>query len=83
MRAIFAVATCLPLPPTRRPSPLSLLHAMLPSPLSRDAGMWGSAAHGLEPPLNLTNVPLHIVKTSNATHAHYGEMSGGQPWVVV
>jgi len=45
--------------------------------------MWGSADNGLEPPLDLTDVPLHVVKTSNATHGHYGEMSGGQPWVIV
>ena len=43
--------------------------------------MWGSAEFGLEQPLNLTDVPLHMVKTSNATWGHYGEMAGGQPWV--
>ena len=42
----------------------------------------GASEHGLEPPPDLTDVPLHIVKTSNATFAHYGEMSGGQPWIV-
>ncbi len=44
--------------------------------------LWGASEHGLEPPPDLTDVPLHIVKTSNATFAHYGEMSGGQPWIV-
>ena len=44
---------------------------------------WGSAAYGLEAPRNLTDVPLHIVKISNATYGHYGEMAGGQPWVVM
>jgi len=32
--------------------------------------------------LDLDGIPLHIVKTSNATEGHYGEMSGGQPWVI-
>ena len=43
---------------------------------------WGDAAYGLAPPPNLDGVPLHIVKTANATGGHYGEMAGGQPWVV-
>ena len=42
---------------------------------------WGDASFGLEAPVNLTGIPLHMVKTSNATYAHYGEMAGGQPWV--
>ena len=42
---------------------------------------WGAAEYGLEPPPDLTGVPLHMVKTSNATWGHYGEMAGGQPWV--
>ena len=28
---------------------------------------WGSSEEGLEAPLNLTGVPLHMVKTANAT----------------
>ena len=43
--------------------------------------LWGSDEYGLEAPVDLTGVPLHVVKTSNATWGHYGEMSGGQPWV--
>ncbi len=43
--------------------------------------LWGPAEFGLEPPPDLTGVPLHMVKTCNATWAHYGEMAGGQPWV--
>jgi hypothetical protein len=43
--------------------------------------LWGSAEFGLEAPWNLTGVPLHMVKTANATWPHYGEMAGGQPWV--
>jgi hypothetical protein len=43
---------------------------------------WGDAQFGLEPPVNLTGVPLHMVKRSNATFGHYGEMAGGQPWVL-
>lgn len=42
---------------------------------------WGGEEFGLEPPINLEGVPLHMIKTSNATYGHYGEMSGGQPWV--
>jgi hypothetical protein len=44
---------------------------------------WGGSEYGLEAPLDLDGVPLHVVKTSNATEGHYGEMSGGQPWVIV
>lgn len=42
--------------------------------------VWGSPKDGLEVPLNLTGVPLHMVKRSNATYGHYGEMAGGQPF---
>ena len=42
---------------------------------------WGDAEFGLEPPPDVDGVPLHIVKTANATWGHYGEMAGGQPWV--
>lgn len=42
---------------------------------------WGGAEWGLEPPQQLDGVPLHIVKTCNATLGHYGEMAGGQLWV--
>jgi len=42
---------------------------------------WGAAEFGLESPPDLTGVPLHMVKTSNATWGHYGEMAGGQPFV--
>lgn len=45
--------------------------------------LWGSEEYGLEAPLDLDGVPLHIVKKANATEAHYGEMSGGQPWVII
>lgn len=45
--------------------------------------LWGAAEYGLEAPLNLTGVPLHVIKTANATNGHYGEMSGGQPWVII
>lgn len=45
--------------------------------------LWGHSEHGLEAPIDLEGVPLHVVKTSNATDGHYGEMSGGQPWVLV
>ena len=35
--------------------------------------VWGGAEFGLEAPPNLTGVPLHMVKTANATWPHYGE----------
>ena len=47
-----------------------------------ERGSYGGAEYGLEPPVNLGGVPLHVVKTCNATHAHYGEIAGGQPWVL-
>ena len=40
--------------------------------------LWGSPEHGLVPPVNTSKVPLFILKTANATNAHYGEMAGGQ-----
>merc|ERR1711957_126888 len=43
---------------------------------------WGSSEYGLEAPIDLDQVPLHVVKTANATEGHYGEMSGGQSWVL-
>ena len=43
--------------------------------------MWGSSEFGLEAPVDLDGLPLHVVKKANATEAHYGEMSGGQPWI--
>jgi len=45
--------------------------------------MWGSSEYGLEAPPDLDGVPLHVVKRANATDGHYGEMSGGQPWVLL
>lgn len=44
--------------------------------------LWGSPEQGLAPPVNTTNVPLFILKTANASNAHYGEMAGGQPFCV-
>jgi hypothetical protein len=44
--------------------------------------VWGSAEQGLEPPADVRDVPLHIIKRANATYAHHGEMAGGQPWVL-
>ena len=44
--------------------------------------MWGSSDYGLEAPMDLDGIPLHVVKTANATEEHYGEMAGGQPWVL-
>ena len=43
---------------------------------------WGDAEYGLEPPVDVDGVPIHIVKTANASTPHYGEMAGGQPWVL-
>ena len=44
---------------------------------------WGGKEFSLEPPIDLDGVPLHMVKTANATYGHYGEMAGGQPWVIL
>ena len=41
---------------------------------------WGSPENGLVPPVNTSGVPLFILKTANASRAHYGEMAGGQPF---
>ena len=43
--------------------------------------MWGKEENGLEEPPNVDGLPLHIVKKTNATYGHYGEMSGTQPWL--
>lgn len=43
--------------------------------------IWGKEEDGLVAPPNLGGLSLHVVKTANATHGHYGEMAGGQPWV--
>jgi hypothetical protein len=43
---------------------------------------WGPSEYGLEPPIDLTGLPLYEVKVSNATWGHHGEMAGGQPWVL-
>ena len=43
--------------------------------------LWGDTKYGLEFPVNVSGVPLYMIKRSNATYGHYGEMSGGQPWV--
>jgi hypothetical protein len=40
--------------------------------------VWGKAEHGLEPPPPLDNVPLFLIKTSNATVGHFGEMAAAQ-----
>ena len=43
---------------------------------------WSRALDSLIVDRDLTDVPLHSVKVCNATWGHYGEMAGGQPWVV-
>ena len=40
--------------------------------------LWGSPEHGLDPPPNLDGVTMRIVKRSNATYGHHGEMAHGQ-----
>jgi hypothetical protein len=44
--------------------------------------LWGSSAYGLEAPVDLDGVTVHIVKTNNATEGHTGEMQTSQPWVL-
>ena len=38
------------------------------------ACLWGDAAQGLPAPVNITNRAVHMVKVSNASVGHYGEM---------
>jgi hypothetical protein len=45
--------------------------------------MWGASEYGLEAPLDLDGLTVHIVKTNNATEGHTGEMQTSQPWVLV
>ena len=45
--------------------------------------LWGSSDYGLEAPVDLDGVTVHIVKTNNATEGHTGEMQTSQPWVIV
>ena len=40
--------------------------------------LWGSPEHGLDPPPSLEGLTLRIVKKSNATYGHHGEMAHGQ-----
>lgn len=40
--------------------------------------MWGSPEHGLDPSPILKGVTVRIVKRSNATYGHHGEMAHGQ-----
>ena len=35
--------------------------------------LWGGGQYGLEAPVDLEGVPLHVVKRANATLGHYGE----------
>jgi len=44
--------------------------------------MWGSSEYGLEPPVDIDGLTLHLKKRCNATDGHYGEMAGGQPWIL-
>ena len=44
--------------------------------------MWGLPADGLEPPPDLTGVTLRVVKKTNATHGHHGEMAHGEIYYV-
>lgn len=40
--------------------------------------LWGSPEHGLDPPPSLEGLTIRIVKRSNATYGHHGEMAHGQ-----
>ena len=44
--------------------------------------LWGKAEYGLTAPPNLDGVTLHVVKTSNATYGHHGEMAHPQVYYV-
>eukprot|EP00463_Aulacantha_scolymantha_P004015 TRINITY_DN497_c0_g1_i1.p1 TRINITY_DN497_c0_g1~~TRINITY_DN497_c0_g1_i1.p1 ORF type:complete len:412 (+),score=47.44 TRINITY_DN497_c0_g1_i1:493-1728(+) len=40
--------------------------------------LWGSPKYGLEPPVDVSGLTLHTIKTSNATYGHHGEMAWQQ-----
>mmetsp|Transcript_48596 Transcript_48596/g.135802 ORF Transcript_48596/g.135802 Transcript_48596/m.135802 type:complete len:784 (-) Transcript_48596:90-2441(-) len=40
--------------------------------------LWGSSEYGLEPPVDLSGTMVTIVKITNATYGHHGEMAHGQ-----
>eukprot|EP00947_MAST-08B_sp_MAST-8B-sp1_P006484 g6484.t1 len=44
--------------------------------------LWGKAEHGLAAPPDLDGITLHVVKTSNATCGHHGEMAHPQVYYV-
>ena len=44
---------------------------------------WGSPEQGLEPLVNTAGLPIFMLKTADASIGHYGEMSGGQPFVPI
>lgn len=45
--------------------------------------LWGSPEHGLAPPPKLDGLTVTVVKKSNATYGHHGEMAHGQVFFVV
>ena len=40
--------------------------------------LFGKPEHGLDPPPELTGLQVWMVKRSNATYGHHGEMAHGQ-----
>jgi len=44
--------------------------------------LWGSPEHGLEAPIDISNITLRVVKRANATYGHHGEMAHGEIYYV-
>jgi hypothetical protein len=44
--------------------------------------VWGRESDGLAPPPNLTGIALRVVKKSNATYGHHGEMAHGEIYYI-
>jgi len=44
--------------------------------------LWGSAEQGLESPLDVDGMAIHVIKTANATAGHHGEMAWLQMFYV-
>lgn len=44
--------------------------------------LWGNPEDGLEAPIDVSNITLHVVKRANGTYGHHGEMAHGEIYYV-
>ena len=44
--------------------------------------LWGDAKYGLDPPMDLDGLTVHVTHRSNATYGHHGEMAHEQMYYV-